>query len=205
MFTGIVAGLAQIQAIEKKDGLSTLMVKFPEGALKSVQKGASIALNGCCLTVTQFDESSATAYFDVMIESLRRTNLGEFKTGDHVNYERAAKFGDEVGGHFMSGHISGTVTLLDRKQTDTNCELVFSLDKEMSKYLLPKGYVGLNGCSLTIGPAVTDRFSVFLIPETLAVTVFGDMATGVKVNLEIDTQTQAIVDTVESYMKSREI
>jgi riboflavin synthase len=205
MFTGIVAGLAQIKAIEKKEDLSTLVVKFPQGALKGLQKGASIALNGCCLTVTQFDELSATAYFDVMIESLRRTNLGEIKTRDHVNYERAAKFGDEVGGHFMSGHISGTVVLLERKQTETNCELIFSLENGMSKYLLPKGYVGLNGCSLTIGPAVTDRFSVFLIPETLSVTVFGDITTGTKVNLEIDTQTQAIVDTVENYMKAREI
>lgn len=203
MFTGIVAGRAKIFAIESKQQLSTLTVTFPEGALLGLNRGASIALNGCCLTVTEFDLSNSTAKFDVMIESLRLTNLGALKAGDEVNYERAAKFGDEIGGHVMSGHITDTCTLLDRIQTDTNCELVFSVDNTLARYLLPKGYVGLNGCSLTIGPAVSDRFSVFLIPETLTVTVFGSINVGEHVNIEIDTQTQAIVDTVERYMASK--
>jgi riboflavin synthase len=203
MFTGIVAGLALIKEVDRRDELSTLTVEFPNDSLLGLKRGASIAINGCCLTVTQFDVMVSVAKFDVMTESLRLTNLGKLGVNSQVNFERAAKFGDEIGGHCMSGHISRTINLLERNATETNCELVFSIDPDSAKYVLPKGYVGLNGCSLTVGPSVTDRFSVYLIPETLAVTVFGCLEVGASVNLEIDPQTQAIVDTVESYMESR--
>jgi riboflavin synthase len=203
MFTGIVQGKAKIETIEKQDALSTLKLRFPPDALANLQRGASIAINGCCLTVTQFDITQSVASFDVMQESLNVTNLGILEAGSIVNFERAAKIGDEIGGHMMSGHISATVTLLERKETQTNCELIFACPENLQRYILPKGYVGINGCSLTIGAEVSDKFSVHLIPETLEVTTFGKMEKGTGVNIEIDPSTQAIIDTVDRYMTER--
>ena len=203
MFTGIVQGKASIKSIERKQGLNTLTVSFPDSSLKDLKRGASIALNGCCLTVTEFDSTTSIACFDVMQESLRVTNLGDLSENSNINFERAAKIGDEIGGHMMSGHITSTVELIDRKDSDTNCELVFYCPEELSAYILPKGFVGLNGCSLTIGANVSDRFSVHLIPETLEVTTFGQLEPGARVNIEIDPSTQAIVDTVERYLAKR--
>jgi len=201
MFTGIVQGKAKIIDIENFEDLKRFKVEFPTDALKGLQQGASISLNGVCLTVTEYSITSSIAKFDVMIETLSVTNLNMLNISDSVNYERAATFGKEIGGHVMSGHISDTVTLLKRIETETNCELVFSISDKLQKYVLPKGFVGLNGCSLTIGSGVTDQFSVYLIPETLNMTTFGTMSEGDIVNLEIDPQTQAIVDTVKRYLK----
>ena len=203
MFTGIVQGLAKIEKIELLDELSRLLVSFPSGALNGLTRGASIAFNGCCLTVTEFNSNGNVAYFDVMRESLRATNLGVLSEGDTVNFERAAKIGDEIGGHMMSGHISATIQLISRNDTATNCELVFECPAELKPYVLPKGYIGLNGCSLTIGASVEQTFSVHLIPETLEVTTFGTIKPGDLVNVEPDPQTQAIVDTVERYLATR--
>lgn len=203
MFTGIVQGLAKIEKIEASEQLSRLLVSFPTQALGGLSRGASIALNGCCLTVTEFNIERSTAYFDVMRESLRATNLGALKVGSSVNFERAAKIGDEIGGHMMSGHVATTISLLERNETSTNCELVFECPSELRPYVLPKGYIGLNGCSLTIGASVGQTFSVHLIPETLDVTTFGALTPGERVNVEVDPQTQAIVDTVERYMSLR--
>lgn len=203
MFTGIVQGKASVKSIAYKQNLNTLTVAFPAFSLNNLSRGASIALNGCCLTVTEFDTELSTACFDVMQESLRVTNLGELKEGSIVNFERAAKIGDEIGGHMMSGHIATTINLIDRKETETNCELVFSCPHDLRPYILPKGFVGLNGCSLTIGSSVSDMFSVHLIPETLEVTTFGSLDPGARINIEIDPSTQAIVDTVERYLEER--
>jgi len=203
MFTGIVQGKAIVQNIVALDNLKRFELLFPAGALDEVARGASIALNGVCLTVTSFDLDRATANFDVMIESLTLTNLDQLDVGASVNYERAAKIGAEIGGHLMSGHVSTKVKLVDRIETATNCELVFAVPSAYKKYILAKGFIGINGCSLTIGAEVQDEFSVHLIPETLQVTTFGDMAVGTEVNIEIDPQTQAIVDTVERYLSAQ--
>lgn len=204
MFTGIVQGRAKVMNIEELVDLKRFLIQFPKGALTKIQQGASVALNGVCLTVTKFDTSTSEAYFDVMNESLRVTNLGALSLGSSVNFERAAQIGAEIGGHLMSGHISITCPLVKRIDTDTNCELVFGTPESFSKYILPKGFVGLDGCSLTVGSEVTDCFSVHLIPETLAVTGFSEAKVGDEINVEIDPQTQAIVDTVERYLeKSR--
>jgi riboflavin synthase len=203
MFTGIVQGKSEVTAIEKRDALSSITFRFPPDALSGLQRGASIAINGCCLTVTTFDTALSVARFDVMKESLNVTNLGELAVGSITNFERAAKIGDEIGGHMMSGHISSTVKLLGRNETETNCELIFECPNKLQRYVLPKGYIGINGCSLTIGAEVTERFSVHLIPETLEVTTFGQLQEGTSVNIEIDPSTQAIIDTVERYMTER--
>lgn len=202
MFTGIVQGMGKITALEQPSAdFIRIQTEFPEHMAAGLQTGASVAHNGCCLTITETEGRSAC--FDIMAETLAKTNLGSLKNGDAVNLERAARFGDEIGGHVMSGHIAATVTVLAREQTDFNCTLWFSLPPICQPYVLTKGFVGLDGCSLTVGSVAADRFSVHLIPETLNRTLFGSRQVGDAVNLEIDAQTQAVVDTVERVLANR--
>ena len=172
----------------------THTVELPEDMAGGLQTGASVAHNGCCLTVTETD--GRTARFDLMAETLDKTNLGRLKAGDLVNLERAARFGDEIGGHLMSGHITATTEILRIERTEHNTTMHFALPAALKPYILPKGFVGLDGCSLTIGSVGEDSFCVHLIPETLRRTLFGTRQAGDTVNLEIDPQTQAVVDTV---------
>lgn len=172
----------------------THTVELPEDMAGGLQTGASVAHNGCCLTVTEAD--GRTARFDLMAETLDKTNLGRLKAGDLVNLERAARFGDEIGGHLMSGHITATTEILRIERTEHNTTMHFALPAALKPYILPKGFVGLDGCSLTIGSVGEDSFCVHLIPETLRRTLFGTRQAGDTVNLEIDPQTQAVVDTV---------
>ena len=172
----------------------THMVELPEDMAGGLQTGASVAHNGCCLTVTETD--GRTARFDLMAETLDKTNLGRLKAGDLVNLERAARFGDEIGGHLMSGHITATTEILRIERTEHNTTMHFALPAALKPYILPNGFVGLDGCSLTIGSVGEDSFCVHLIPETLRRTLFGTRQAGNTVNLEIDPQTQAVVDTV---------
>ena len=172
----------------------THTVELPEDMAGGLQTGASVAHNGCCLTVTETD--GRTARFDLMAETLDKTNLGRLKAGDLVNLERAARFGDEIGGHLMSGHITATTKILRIERTEHNTTMHFALPAALKPYILPKGFVGLDGCSLTIGSVGVDSFCVHLIPETLRRTLFGTRQAGDTVNLEIDPQTQAVVDTV---------
>ena len=203
MFTGIVQGQAEVLSISGSNKLKTFTIKFPKDTLTNVVKGASIALNGTCLTVTSFDLDQNLATFDVMFETLRFTNLGSLCTSDKINFERAASIGDEIGGHLMSGHIYCSVEISRISATDETYSIYFSMPQKAKKYILPKGFVGLNGCSLTIGDVDEHEFSVHLIPETLGVTTFGALSVGASVNLEIDPQTQTIVDTVERLLESK--
>lgn len=203
MFTGIVQGMAKILAIKGQNQFKTITIGFPQHALFNLSKGASIAINGVCLTVTHFDVSRSEADFDVMQETMRVTNIGTLNVFDDVNFERAASFGKEIGGHLMSGHVHTTVALTRRVDGNNNVTLFFACPGPLKKYLMPKGFVGLNGCSLTLGEQVTDEFCVHLIPETLQVTTFGKAKPGDLFNLEIDPSTQAIVDTVERYLSQR--
>lgn len=195
MFTGIVQNKAPIRIERTLNLLKTVSIELSENQSVGLKVGASIALNGVCLTVTQIIDGRA--YFDVMMETLACTNLGGLSSGALVNVERAARLGDDIGGHLMSGHIATMVEVLDVATPENNCVLWFALLPEQRKYLFSKGYVGLNGCSLTIGQVLDDRFNVFLIPETLAVTTFDTAKVGDLINLEYDAQTQAVVDTVE--------
>lgn len=172
----------------------THTVELPGDMAGGLQTGASVAHNGCCLTVTETD--GRTARFDLMAETLDKTNLGRLKAGDLVNLERAARFGDEIGGHLMSGHITATTEILRIERTEHNTTMHFALPAALKPYILPKGFVGLDGCSLTIGSVGEDSFCIHLIPETLRRTLFGTRQAGDTINLEIDPQTQAVVDTV---------
>lgn len=203
MFTGIVQGMAKLVSLECKTNLSTFGINLPAAVREGLQVGASVAMNGVCLTVVRWDDQAV--YFDAMIETLRLTNLGALKEGDLVNFERAARFQDEIGGHLMSGHVIDQVTLTARQELDEeNLRLEFTVPEQWMKYIFAKGYIGLNGCSLTVGEVEENRFSVYLIPETRRATTFGAMPEGTQVNLEIDPQTQVIVDTVERVVAARE-
>lgn len=195
MFTGIVLGMAQVVAIDKKQSFQTHTLKMTSEMRAGLEIGASVAHNGCCLTVTKIDADQVS--FDLMQATLNTTNLGELTPGDWVNIERAAKFGDEIGGHSMSGHISVTANIVEIIDTPNNRTVWFELDTPHMKYVLDKGYIGLDGCSLTIGETNGQRFCVHLIPETMNRTLFGRKAVGAAVNVEFDPQTQAIVNTVE--------
>ncbi|KAG2495156.1 hypothetical protein HYH03_006764 [Edaphochlamys debaryana] len=196
MFTGIVQGTASIATVERQDQFSALNIHFPPGKVDGVKIGASVAINGTCLTVTRIDGDVLS--FDVMMETLRATNLGGLQAGSVVNFERSARVGDEIGGHNVSGHVHCTATIANVEQTPNNRRITFQLSNPaFMKYVLPKGYIAVDGCSLTIGEVWEDKFSVYLIPETIRVTVFGVKSIGDSVNIEIETQTQAIVDTTE--------
>ena len=203
MFTGIVQGQAILSHKKGDDRLTTFIFKFPKGALVDIKEGASIAINGTCLTVTDFNLDKDTACFDAIKETLHLTNLGKLEAKHKVNFERAAKFGDEIGGHLMSGHIHSSVELINIIKTPENCSLYFKLNENIKPYILNKGFVGLNGCSLTVGETTKEYFNVHLIPETLKITTFGQLNIGDKVNLELDSQTQAIVNTVENILANR--
>lgn len=195
MFSGIVQAKSPLTVESRLENLSRLSIPLTDRQADGLLVGASIALNGVCLTVTQIEQGRA--YFDVMMETLRITNLGEQVDGDLVNTERASRFGDDIGGHVMSGHVSTTVVIDEIERPENNCIIWFAVTAEQKKYLFNKGFVGLNGCSLTIGEVTDSRFNVYLIPETLAVTNFGEAQVGQRINIEYDAHTQAIVDTLE--------
>lgn len=201
MFTGIVQGTAELVEIVSRESFRTHRLRFPRASLTGLQSGASIAHNGCCLTVTGINDDLIS--FDLMQETLRVTNLGQLRLGDHVNFERAARFGDEIGGHQMSGHILCTAEVLQVIRSENNHRIIFQLPIEYARYLFAKGYIGIDGISLTIGQVQGAEFDVNLIPETLARTNIGGHQPGDRVNIEIDPQTQAIVDTVERILAQR--
>jgi len=201
MFTGIVQGTGVIVDIINKDKLRTYQVKLPEKLNQGIKIGASIANDGCCLTVTSFTNGGVT--FDIMQETLALTTLGKKKLGDLVNIERSAKYGDEIGGHVMSGHISCIAKIVEINKTETNCQMILAMPIEFMKYILYKGFIGIDGASLTVGNVNNTGFDIHLIPETLSITTLKDKKIGDLVNIEIDAQTQAIVDTVERVLAQK--
>lgn len=201
MFTGIVQGTAEVIAIQEKENFRVHVLQLPQALLPGLELGASVANNGCCLTVTKIDGDKVS--FDLMQETLKLTNLGLLKVGDKVNVERAAKFGDEIGGHAMSGHIMNTAEVTRVIESPNNRQVWFRIAPELTKYVFTKGYIGIDGISLTIGEVQDDQFCVNLIPETLERTILSERVAGDLINIEIDPQTQAIVDTVERVMAQR--
>ncbi|WP_300272800.1 riboflavin synthase subunit alpha [Halomonas sp.] len=207
MFTGIIQGTAEVVAIQEAEAFRTHVVALPAALRQGLEIGASVAHNGVCLTVTAIEGERVS--FDLMRETLRVTNLGDLAVGDRVNIERAARFGDEIGGHAMSGHVMAVAELVEVDEAPHNRRLWFELPHALGRFLFDKGYIGVDGASLTIGevrPASADhgpRFCVNLIPETLHRTTLGERLPGDRVNVEIDPQTQAIVETVERLLEAR--
>lgn len=195
MFTGIVQGIATVDAVDSQPGLKTFTIRFPAENLDNVSIGASVAINGTCLTVTSQHGHCLT--FDAMQETLGLTTLDNLQPGDTVNFERAARIGDEIGGHLLSGHIHTTAKCVVIDTPENNRTLQFELPQQWMRYVFAKGFIAINGASLTIGEVSENRFNVHLIPETLKATTFSDTLVGDLVNIEIDSQTQAIVETLD--------
>jgi len=203
MFTGIVQGTAPVTAIIKKENFQTHIIELDDALLQDLQTGASIAHNGCCLTVTKIDGHKVS--FDLMQETLQVTNLGDLKVGSRVNIERAARFGDEIGGHQMSGHILFTAKVTEVINSENNCQIWFEIPEQFKRFFFSKGYIGIDGISLTIGDVKASTFNVNLIPETLQRTNISTRKPGDRINIEIDPQTQAIVETVERILAAKKI
>ena len=197
MFTGIVQGLGKVHSIELKEAVSTLTLVLPN--TEGLQRGASVAINGVCLTATDIEGS--TASFDVIPETLVRSNLSRLEVGSTVNVERSLKMGDELGGHLLSGHVMGMGSIVSQTVVGEGMDLVVEAPVAMMKYIHEKGYIGLNGASLTIGDVKGQCFAIHLIPETLALTTFGTCQKGDSINIEIDSMTQTVVATVERMLK----
>ena len=203
MFTGIVQGTAEVKERTVEGSGLRLRLTFPSGSLKGLQVGASVSIRGTCLTVTEHQGDEAC--FDVIAETMRCTNLSSLTVGQQVNFERSASVGDEVGGHFLSGHITACVEVTHWREQPGQIDLELRPPPEHLKHLLPKGFVALDGVSLTVGRVDEARgvFSVHLIPETLRVTTLCEAKPGDHLNLEVDAMTQAVVATVERVMAHR--
>lgn len=208
MFTGIVQGVAKVVEVQELDAFRTHVITMPEALREGLALGASVAHNGVCLTVTAIDGENVS--FDLMRETLRLTNLGAISVGQCVNIERAARFGDEIGGHSMSGHIISMANVVAIEEAPNNRRLWFSLPEKLGRFVFEKGYIGVDGISLTVGDvrpgeqAGVVEFSVNLIPETLSRTTLQERLPGEQVNIEIDPQTQVIVETVERVLAKRQ-
>ena len=195
MFTGIVQEIGIISSKEKTNSGISIEVDVEPTFLKNLEIGASIAVNGVCLTVTKFNENSVA--FDVIPETLRVTNLEEISVSSKVNMERSLKFGDEVGGHILSGHISCRAQAKLIESGD-EVELVVECPDEWVNYIFLKGYVAINGASLTVAKKNDKSFSVFLIPETLSATNLSEVQNGNLLNIEVDQTTYAAVKAAEA-------
>ena len=196
MFTGIVQDLAPVGRIIDEATLKRLEIQL-DGLTDNLQLGASVAVNGTCLTVTRVNQGIAC--FDVIRETLDTTNLGDLSEGDLVNIERSFAVGDEVGGHIVSGHVTATAELTELQIDGHDRVLTFQLAPEWIKYVFHKGFIALDGASLTVSALMRDQgqFQVSLIPETIARTTLGQLQVGDRVNIEVDAQTVVTVDTVE--------
>ncbi|MET7717462.1 riboflavin synthase [Streptomyces sp. NPDC005407] len=183
MFTGIVEELGEVTAVENLGDASRFRLRGPlvtEGA----KHGDSIAVNGVCLTVVDFGDGEFTA--DVMAETLNRSSLGALEEGSRVNLERPMAVGDRLGGHIVQGHVDNVGTVLERKPSE-NWEIVkISLPADLTRYVVEKGSITVDGVSLTVVDAGPDYFTISLIPTTLALTTLGIKQPGDPVNLEVD-------------------
>lgn len=195
MYTGIVQAVAQISNIERHDGFTTFTIGMPERLMEDLKIGASVSVEGVCLSVTSIDGCSVT--FDAMDATLDRTNLGSRTKDGRVNIERSAKPTDENGGHNIAGHIATTAELVSAKFEMPGAHIRFRVPAEWSKYVFKRGYLAVNGASLTVAEADDHEFTINLIPETLRQTTFPDYRVGDKLNIEVDHQTMVMVDVVE--------
>jgi riboflavin synthase len=183
MFTGIISDLGKIADITKGDAASRIKITTSY-ATATIGIGASIACNGCCLTVTE--KGSDWFAVDASKETLDQTTLGAWKTGSQLNLERALKFEGELGGHLVSGHVDGTGQITAISEEEGSKRYTLAPPPELMRFIAPKGSVTLDGVSLTVNEVGESTFGVNIIPHTQAVTTFGALATGDALNVEID-------------------
>ena len=201
VFTGIVEGTGLVTKVDSSKNLTKISIQMPVDFSNGIKIGASVCVDGVCLTVSSINENELS--FDVIIETLNVTTFNEIKVNDVVNVERSMKLGDEIGGHMLSGHVSTTANISEINNPENNHIISFLTDSETIRYIFPKGYIALNGVSLTVGDVDKSNktFNVYLIPETLRLTNLGSKTVGDKINLEIETQTRNMVDTISEINK----
>ena len=201
MFSGIVQETGKVIGFVKEKDIYNLSIECSSEFISDLKKGASISVDGVCLTVK--DENPEILRFDLVEETIKRTNFQNIKTGDNVNLERSLKMGDEIGGHPVSGHIHGTSKVISIDKRDQSWDVKFSVESFMHDYMLHKGYVAINGCSLTVGEVSNKSFMIHLIPETLSITNLFQLEQGSIVNIELDQNTIIIADTVKKYLDGK--
>jgi len=182
MFTGLVESIGSVRSLERRGDAARLTLETPLAPELSL--GESLAVNGCCLTVTATDGGSAS--FDLLGETLARTNLGGLAPGVRVNLERALRADGRFGGHFVQGHIDTTTKVISAETKGADLNLIIALPEAGARYLIEKGSIAVNGVSLTVASLGEDRFGLWIIPHTLQETNLGDLRAGSPVNLEYD-------------------
>jgi riboflavin synthase len=183
MFTGLVEALGRVESVAEENSGRRLVLAWP-GLDAPIALGESVAVNGCCLTAVSAEGERFTVQAGP--ETLLRTNLGAKSAGDRVNLERSLRVGDRLGGHFVQGHVDTTAELIERRPDGEWEFLAFRVDPEWTALMVPKGSVAVDGVSLTLVDVLADRFSIMLIPHTLAVTTLGRLRPGDRVNIEAD-------------------
>ena len=191
MFTGIVTDLGEILELEQRGDLRARIGTAYDVA--GIDIGASIACDGVCLTVVALGTAPKN-WFDVEIsaESVSKTNIGDWRIGQRLNLERALKVGDELGGHIVSGHVDGVAEVVKLAPEGDSLRVTFRAPRELARFIAPKGSVALNGTSLTVNEVEGCDFGINFIPHTQAVTTWGGVAVGQKINLEVDTMARYV-------------
>ncbi len=195
--------MATLRSIKDNDDHIRWVVDLPTGTGTGLEVGASVALDGVCLTAVNIDGDVAS--FDLIQETLDRSTLGLRTPGDSLNIERALRYGDEVGGHLVSGHVMGVGTIASVSYANDTADLIIDAPSDIKNYIFEKGYIAIDGISLTVGETNSNgSFNLHIIPETLRRTTLGQKNSGSLVNIEIDAMTQAVVDTVKRVMDGSE-
>jgi riboflavin synthase len=185
MFTGIVETTGTVQGIAFREGGARFVVRVGPMAAE-LSPGESVAVNGCCLTVTEFDAAAQTASFDLLVETLRVTSLGRLKEGGLVNLERALRVGDRLSGHFVQGHVDAAAPVLELAPVGKDHKFTVGLPQEWARLVVPKGSICLDGMSLTVAELGPDRMTFWITPHTFAVTNLRALRAGHVVNVEFD-------------------
>jgi len=199
VFTGIVSGTAPILRIAEGDGIRKITVDLGDFS-DGLETGASVSLDGVCMTVVSMDSGEVT--FDAISETLDRTTLSDRSEGDRLNVERSMRLGDELGGHILSGHVMGTAEIIESRTVGEGLDLLISIPDGCSPFILEKGFIAVDGMSLTVGKCDEGSFGLHIIPETLRITTLDKKVVGDRVNIEIDSRTQAVVETMLRMGKS---
>ena len=192
MFTGIVTDVGEVRSINPRAGNLHRITIFCGYPRSEILQGASIACSGVCLTVVDAGEEDGRSWFavDAADETLRVTTAGRWRQNSKINLERALKFGDELGGHLVAGHVDGLATVVAREDMTEMARFALRAPAKLARFIAPKGSVALDGVSLTVNAVEKDTFSVLIIPHTLQVTTFGALRKDENVNLEVDTMAR---------------
>ena len=201
MFSGIVQTVGKIESIKDKNHIKTIRIETHGDYLEDIAIGQSVSVDGVCLSLVK--KNKEYCEFEAVEETINRTTLGSYKQGTKVNLEKSLKFGDTVGGHFVSGHIHTKGRIVEVELIGESKNILVEIEEKWIKYLTEKGYISVNGASITIGKVSKNTFYVHLIPETLKTTNLDELIYGNYVNLEFDQTTIAIVDTTERLINQK--